>query len=67
MTDADLLLLLRCPVTHQPLRLATAEEQNLRGLTAGSTIYASADGSRLYGAEEGLLVLLSAKDVDAAG
>jgi len=32
--DPALLELLRCPVTHQPLRLITAEEAAQRGLEA---------------------------------
>ena len=67
MLDADLLPLLRCPATHQPLRPATAAEKQVHGLPPGSEALASEDGTRVYGVAEGLLFLLSANEVAEEG
>lgn len=67
MLDSDLIPLLRCPVTKQSLRLATADEKQARGLPADEPVLITADNSRLYRTEMGLPVLLSANDVAVTG
>jgi uncharacterized protein YbaR (Trm112 family) len=64
--DPKVLSILRCPATKQPLRAATPEEKRAHGLAEGEEALVSQDGTRIYGAPEGLPLLLSAKDVTAA-
>lgn len=66
MLDPAVIDLLRCPVTHQPLRLATTEEKRARNLPDAEEVLICADGSHLYRAPEGLSVLLPAKEVTVA-
>ncbi len=66
LLDPAVLPLLRCPVTHQPLRMATDEEKATKGIPLAEAALASEDGTHLYGAPEGLPVLLSANEVTAA-
>lgn len=65
MPSPDVLALLRCPATKQPLRAATAEEKRAHGIPEQEEALASLDGSHVYGAPEGLPRLLSAKEVTA--
>ncbi|MEZ0273547.1 MAG: hypothetical protein ACAH88_01470 [Roseimicrobium sp.] len=65
MLDPKVLSLLRCPATKQPLRAATPEEKRAHNLAEDEEVLASQDGTRVYGAPEGLPLLLSAKDVTA--
>ncbi len=66
MLDPKVLSILRCPATGQPLRAATAEEKRAHHLPEDEEALVSLDGTRVYGAPEGLPLLLSAKDVTAA-
>lgn len=65
-TPPDVLALLRCPTTKQPLRAATVEEKRANGIPESEDALASQDGTFVYGAAEGLPRLLSAKDVTPA-
>ena len=56
MLSADLIALLRCPETGQPLRLATPEELARARFTAG---LARGDGTAVYPVREGIPVLLA--------
>jgi uncharacterized protein YbaR (Trm112 family) len=67
MLDDDVISLLRCPVTHQPLRLATDAEKSARGIPEDEPVLITADGSHVYRTETGLPILVSAKDVAATG
>lgn len=62
-TPPEVLALLRCPTTKQPLRAATGEEMRAHGIPEGEEALASLDGTCVYGAPDGLPRLLSAKDV----
>ncbi|QIF01874.1 hypothetical protein [Roseimicrobium sp. ORNL1] len=64
-TPPEVLALLRCPTTKQPLRAATTEEKRAHGIPEQEDALASQDGTCLYRAPEGLPRLLSAKDVTA--
>jgi uncharacterized protein YbaR (Trm112 family) len=67
MLDDDVIALLRCPVTRQPLRLATEEEKTARGIPLDEAALVTEDGQRVYRTEMGLPILVSAKDVAATG
>ena len=67
MLDDDVISLLRCPVTRQPLRLATADEKTTRGMPTDEPVLITADGSRIYRTEMELPILVSAKDEAATG
>ena len=56
MIDPDLLALLRCPETHQPLALAPADVLARAGLDAGLL---REDGAVLYPIRDGIAVLLA--------
>lgn len=51
----EILPLLRCPDTHQPLRCATAEECEELGVSAALT---TQDGSEYFAIEDGIPILL---------
>jgi len=55
MIDAELLALLRCPETKQPLRIATPEELARVNLSAGLI---REDGRVIYPIRDGIPVLL---------
>jgi uncharacterized protein YbaR (Trm112 family) len=67
MLDADLIPLLRCPVTKQPLRVATEEEKRRHGTPEDEPALITEDGTRLYRTEMDFPILLSANDAAAAG
>ena len=52
------LLLLRCPVTKQPLRFATAEEKRAASMPESAPALASEDGAHLYPISDGIPILL---------
>ena len=56
MLAADLIAVLRCPESRQPLRLATAEELARVQLDAGLT---REDGRVVYPIREGIPMLLA--------
>jgi uncharacterized protein YbaR (Trm112 family) len=64
-TPPEVLALLRCPTTKQPLRVATGEEKRAHGIPEQEEALVSQDGTCLYGAPDGLPRLLSAKEVTA--
>jgi uncharacterized protein YbaR (Trm112 family) len=64
-TPPEVLALLRCPTTKQPLRAATVEEKMAHGVPEEEDALASQDGTCVYGAADGLPRLLSAKEVTA--
>lgn len=51
----DLLPVMRCPDTHQPLRRATAQECVQHGVQAALV---TQDGSRVFVIEDGIPILL---------
>jgi uncharacterized protein YbaR (Trm112 family) len=67
MLDPDLIPLLRCPATGQALRLATVEEKRGRGIPEEEAALIAEDGARIYRTDMGFPVLLSAKELTAAG
>jgi uncharacterized protein YbaR (Trm112 family) len=67
MLDPELIPLLRCPVTKQPLRVATEEEKRRHGSPVGEPSLVTEDGARLYRTEMDFPILLSASDAAAAG
>ena len=67
MLDPELLPLLRCPTTKQPLRPATEDEKRERGIALDEAALVSEDGSQIYRALMDLPVLLSANEVAAEG
>jgi uncharacterized protein YbaR (Trm112 family) len=66
MLDPDLIPLLRCPVTKQPLRFATAEEKHRHHAPPEAPALITDDGTRLYRTEMDLPILLSANDEGGA-
>jgi uncharacterized protein YbaR (Trm112 family) len=62
MIDAELLSLLRCPETRQPLRHATPDECERAGFEEGLI---TADGRRIYPIRENIPVLLVDEGRDA--
>ncbi len=66
MLDPEVISLLRCPVTHQPLRVATPGEKSAHGLDEQDEALASEDGSQLYRFSDGLPLLVSANEVTPA-
>jgi uncharacterized protein YbaR (Trm112 family) len=62
-TPPEVLSLLRCPTTKQPLRASTAEEKKAQGIPEEEDALVSLDGAHVYRAPERLPRLLSAKDV----
>lgn len=50
--------LLRCPVSGQPLHLASGDELAARGLAGDQPVLLSQDGSRSYPVDHGIPVLL---------
>ena len=67
MLDSELLPLLRCPATKQPLRPDTEGEKREHGIALDEPALVSEDGSQIYRALMDLPVLLSAKEVAAEG
>lgn len=67
MLAPEVLPLLRCPTTKQPLRPATEGEKRARGVPPEEMALVSMDGSQIYRAVMDLPVLLSANDVAAEG
>jgi uncharacterized protein YbaR (Trm112 family) len=67
MLDPDLISLLRCPATKQPLRVATEEEKRRHGSPVDEAALVTEDGTRLYRTEIDFPILLSANDAEAAG
>ena len=67
MLDADLISILRCPVTKQSLRLATDEEKRRHGIPVDEPALVTEDGARLYRTEMDFPILLSANEVAVAG
>lgn len=67
MLDPNLIPLLRCPATKQPLRLATEDEKRARGIPLEEQAFISQDGTRLYRTLMDLPILLSANDVAVTG
>jgi uncharacterized protein YbaR (Trm112 family) len=61
MLDPELIPLLRCPTTKQPLRHATEEEKRERGIPADEPVLITSDGFHLYRAECGMPILLPAQ------
>jgi uncharacterized protein YbaR (Trm112 family) len=54
----EALPLLRCPDTHQPLRLATPEDLRKHGHPSEEKALVREDGSRLYSIDNGIPILL---------
>jgi uncharacterized protein YbaR (Trm112 family) len=50
--------LLRCPVSKQPLRLASAEEKRAASLRESEPALASEDGVHVYPVSDGIPILL---------
>ncbi|MCA1964772.1 MAG: hypothetical protein LDL31_12580 [Prosthecobacter sp.] len=50
--------LMRCPDTHQPLRVATPEDLQRHGLPAGTNALCRQDGSRIFLIDDGIPILL---------
>ena len=67
MLEPELISLLRCPVTKQPLRGATEEEKRRHGIPVDEPALVTEDGARLYRTEMDFPILLSANDVAVAG
>jgi uncharacterized protein YbaR (Trm112 family) len=67
MLSPDLISLLRCPATKQPLRPATDEEKRARGIPSQEDALITEDGTHLYRTEMDFPILLSAKEVTDAG
>jgi uncharacterized protein YbaR (Trm112 family) len=67
MLDSDLIPLLRCPVTKQPLRVAAEEEKRRHGIPVDEPALVTDDGARIYRTEMDFPILLSANDAAAAG
>jgi uncharacterized protein YbaR (Trm112 family) len=67
MFDPELIPLLRCPVTKQPLRIATDEEKRAQNLSLDQPALITEDGTRLYRTEMDFPILLSANDEVVAG
>ena len=66
MLDPELIPLLRCPLTKQPLRLATGEEKQHHHAPLEAPALITEDGTRLYRTEMDLPILLSANDEGGA-
>jgi uncharacterized protein YbaR (Trm112 family) len=64
--DTELIPLLRCPVTKQPLRLATDGEKQRHHAPQEAPALITEDGTRLYRTEMDLPILLSANDEGGA-
>lgn len=54
----DFLPLMRCPDTHQSLRLATASDLQQHGLPTDQQALARQDGTRLFPMDQGIPILL---------
>lgn len=67
MLDESLIPLLRCPQTHQPLRVATEADKSAHGVRAESYALVTEDGKVAYREVNGLLTLLSATAVGSEG
>ena len=67
MLDPDLIPLLRCPVTRQPLRVASDEEKQDHNLPLDQAALITEDGTRVYRTEMDFPILLSAIDEVVAG
>ena len=67
MLTPAMIALLRCPVTKQPLRLATTAETATYGIPEGDVALASEDGTRLYRTVNEMPVLLASSEVVATG
>ncbi len=67
MLDPDLIPLLRCPVTKQPLRLATEDEKRARNLPLEQPALITENGTRVYRTEMDFPILLSAIDEVVTG
>ncbi len=67
MLSAEVIALLRCPVTGQALRPATEEEKGRHGLPVKAPALITADGSRIYRSEMELPILLSANEETLTG
>ncbi|MEX2580882.1 MAG: Trm112 family protein [Verrucomicrobiales bacterium] len=59
----EVLALLRCPETRQPLREATAEELARFATDLPEGAFIVEDGSRLYPVRDGFPVLIAAESV----
>ena len=66
MLDDALIEILRCPETHQPLRLATVEEKRAKGIPDDEETLVSLDGTRFYRGLDGLLSLLPPANEDVS-
>ena len=60
--DPELLTILRCPVTGQPLRWATEEEKERFTFPKDREALITEDGSRIYPLEGGIPLLAPGKD-----
>ena len=67
MLDPELLAILRCPVTKQPLREMTVAEKEAHSIPQDEPSLCSEDGTRIYRAPEGMPVLLPAANDEVAG
>lgn len=59
MIDDRLILILQCPATGQPLRMATAEEKASLGRGPDETVLITADCRRAYLSQDGMPMLLA--------
>jgi uncharacterized protein YbaR (Trm112 family) len=67
MLNDDLLAILRCPATHQPLRRATEAEKRAAGIPDDEESLCSLDGKRVYRALNGLPTLLPPANEEVSG
>lgn len=67
MLEDRLLQILRCPVTRQPLRYATAQEKEACHIPPEEDSLITEDGKRIYRTINGLPVLLSTTDAGVGG
>jgi uncharacterized protein YbaR (Trm112 family) len=67
MLDPDLIPLLRCPTTRQPLRLASQDEKRARNLPLDQAALITEDGARVYRTEMDFPILLPAIDEVVGG
>jgi uncharacterized protein YbaR (Trm112 family) len=67
MLTPDLIPLLRCPTTKQPLRWATDAEKQTRAIPLEEQALITVDGARLYRTLMDLPILLSANEVAVTG
>jgi uncharacterized protein YbaR (Trm112 family) len=58
MLDPDLIPLLRCPATRQPLRLATDDEKRAQGIPLDEPALITPEGTHLYRTESGMPILI---------